>query len=243
MNEVYEELELFRKTIMSIHGGRTYSPTWNRIIDVFINSIQMIERLKARNDVSNDDWYVLRRLADELLSEWGVVSRTEDTRRYKLKKLYYLTQELKEELTSIPYIPDDVIEINNVNDWIKSLKIYILGRVYSRTPLLIDYYQSSDEVYRGIRKIVFTKNPPLYKKIYAYRVVEKLDSKENQMSLPKGVSLKKEDYELTQLMRLIQSHEEVFNPWKFWGNSNALLINERLATCEWENDMILFRKR
>lgn len=106
--------------------------------------------------------------------------------------------------------------------------------------MLIDYYQTTDEIYHDIRKIVFTKNPPHYKKIYAYRVVQKLDSEENQQKLPKGINLRAEDYELTELMRLIKNNPD-FNIRYNWTYPKAL-IEERLEKEEWQNNLRLLIK-
>ena len=91
----------------------------------------------------------------------------------------------------------------------------------------------------NIRKIVLTKNPPHYKRIYAGRVAEKLDSEKQK--LPEHINLQIADYELAELMRLIKDNKD-FNYKLMPFSYEKLIINDRFERQEWSNNLLLLVK-
>jgi hypothetical protein len=236
MNEINQELENLAEEIIYLRGWYFSNITWGERIEIFKLGIDTISYIKRHPTVNSDCWYKLRKLIEELL-KMGISEPVTDIESYKRVEIFNLTEKLKQELDSIPYIADEIIEIKTVNDWIESLKIYKLGDGF----LLEDYYQSSDDLYRDIRKIVFTKNPSKYKKIYAGRVINKLSNEENQSKIPSSINLRIEDYELTELIRLIKNNPD-FNYELMNRDYQNILINERLEHGEFTNNLLLLVK-
>lgn len=237
MDDIKQKLEELAHNIFEITGGYTYSPTWNQNIEAFNRSLEIISYIKNQTSVSDDDYLALRKLTEELITH-GIDGPVTHIRSYKRNKLSELTAKVREELVEIPYIEEKKPEIKTVNDWIKSLKIYKLKDGF----LSMDYYETSYDIYHDIRKIILTKNPPMYKRIYLGRVVDRLEDEGNKSKLPKNLSIQTEDYELTQLIHLIKDNPD-FNydlmPWKY----ERALINERFERGEWKNNLLLLIKK
>ena len=84
-----------------------------------------------------------------------------------------------------------------------------------------NYYENSYELYNDIRKIVLRESSNKHQQIYALRLSEKLLEQNNQKTLPPGITLEKGDYELSEIIRLINN-----NPQYHYRLKKSLLYNE-----------------
>lgn len=206
--------------------------TWSIKIMVFTDNLNLITKIRKRK-LSDDESITLRKLTEELI-KLGIEEPVENIKSYKRTELFKLTTKAKRELEKIRYIEEQEPEIKNINDWIKSLKIYKL----ENNNLSQIYYQNSYELYQDIRKIILSKTVPNYQKIYAARVINKIEE-QNKLS---KINIKIEDYELSELIRLIKNNSE-FNyklmPFKY----QKELIMQRFERVEWKNNLLLMIKR
>lgn len=204
---------------------------WDIKIKIFTDNLNLITKLKKRK-LSDDECIALRKLTEELIKQ-GINEPVTNIKSYKRNQLFKLTSKAKKELEKIPYIQEPQPEINNINDWVKSLKIYKL----KSDVLSENYYKNSYELYQDIRKIVLSKTIPNYKKIYVDRVIDKLE--EGQDKLPQSINLKIEDYELSELIRLIKNNPNSNYRLKY----KDALIKARFERIEWKNNLLLMVKR
>lgn len=204
---------------------------WDIKIKIFTDNLNLITKLRKRK-LSDDECIALRKLTEELIKQ-GINEPVTNIKSYKRNQLFKLTSKAKKELEKIPYIQEPQPEINNINDWVKSLKIYKL----QSDVLSENYYKNSYELYQDIRKIVLSKTIPNYKKIYVDRVIDKLE--EGQDKLPQSINLKIEDYELSELIRLIKNNPNSNYRLKY----KDALIKARFERIEWKNNLLLMVKR
>lgn len=204
---------------------------WDIKIKIFTDNLNLITKLRKRK-LSDDECIALRKLTEELIKQ-GINDPVTNIKSYKRNQLFKLTSKAKKELEKIPYIQEPQPEINNINDWVKSLKIYKL----KSDVLSENYYKNSYELYQDIRKIVLSKTIPNYKKIYVDRVIDKLE--EGQDKLPQSINLKIEDYELSELIRLIKNNPNSNYRLKY----KDALIKARFERIEWKNNLLLMVKR
>ena len=204
---------------------------WDIKIKIFTDNLNLITKLRKRK-LSDDECIALRKLTEELIKQ-GINEPVTNIKSYKRNQLFKLTSKTKKELEKIPYIQEPQPEINNINDWVKSLKIYKL----QSDVLSENYYKNSYELYQDIRKIVLSKTIPNYKKIYVDRVIDKLE--EGQDKLPQSINLKIEDYELSELIRLIKNNPNSNYRLKY----KDALIKARFERIEWKNNLLLMVKR
>ena len=236
MEDINQKLNTLARNIIDIHGGFSNLITWDEYIKAHQVCLETVAFIKQNKETSSNDWLVLRKLMEEIL-KLNIECEVE-IKSYKREKFSKLRKQIKKELECIPYIKEKETEIKTVDYWIKSLKILKLRNSY----LSKEYYQSSYELYQDIRKIIIKKNQPDYKRIYVGKVINELDKKENKSKLPANINLNIEDYELSQLVKLIRNNPD-FNyelmPFKY---ENAL-INHRLETGSWVNKLLLLVKK
>lgn len=231
MRQITEKLYELANNIFEI--SRT--ELWNERIKLFEGSLEIIQEIKNNYYIKEEDYLALRKLTEELIKQ-GIDKPVTDIKSYKRNNIHELTNQAKEELAEMPSIEEKEPEIKNINDWIKSLKIYKLSGQY----LSKNYYQTSYELYKDIRKIVLSKNLHNYKKVYASRVISKLEDKQND--LPENINIKIEDYELSELIRLIKNNPELnyeLMPFKY----ENYLVKERFERIEWQNNLLTLIKK
>lgn len=211
----------------------TRTITWNETNKAFEKSLEIIREIKQDN-LSDEEYLVLRKLIEKLIDE-GIDGPVTHIRSYKRNRLAELTAKAREELESIPDIEEEEPEkIETINDWIKSLKIFKLYDQFLST----EYYESSYDVYSDMRKIILTKNPPIYKKLYLGRIVDKLEDENNQKTLPNNLTLQVADYELSLLTRLIKDNPDFNFRLMDWSYDKSL-IDSRFERGEWVNKLLL----
>ena len=212
--------------------------TWEETNKAFEKSLEIISNIKSENDLSDKEYLILRELIEKLIAE-GIDGPVTNIRSYKRNRLAELTIKARKELADIPYVLEKECEkIETINDWIKSLKIF---KLYDQF-LSIEYYESSYDLYSDIRRVVLTKNPPMYKKLYLGRIIDKLEDENNQKKLPSNMNIQIEDYELSLLIKSIKNNPDFNFRLMNWNYQNSL-IDSRFERCEWKNNMLLLIKK
>jgi len=212
---IIETQEKLVSEIVYVKGSYAYQCKWDDYIQALEVGIDLVtetlQRLECGENNGNDtqinshEILVTKTLLEELLNVVGATNPPEKKRNYRLKKIYELSCILREKLEQIPDIVPEKEEITSFNHWIKSLKIFKLNHGFVSS----EYYQSRDDLYGDLRKIVLQRTPPLYKMFYARKVADLLE-KENDGIL-------KSDYELSELVRLVQGNKEFDyrNDWNY----------------------------
>lgn len=229
--------ELVNELIYMNTKYETRTITWNETIKSFEKSLEIITDIKSQDNLTDDEYIILRKLIEKLI-ERGIDGPVTNIRSYKRNRLADLTTKAKKELEDIPTIEEKYKKIETLNDWIKSLRIFKLHDQFLST----QYYESSYELYSDIKKIILTKNPPMYKKIYLGRVVDKIENENNQRTLPQNLSLKIADYELSSLAKLIKDNPDFNFRLMNWSYEKDL-INSRFERGEMVNNLRLLIKR
>lgn len=187
--------------IKYLYINEGYRNTWNEYISMMEDTLNIMTSVDQ--NIKTEDLEVLKGLIKEALN-LGLSKKDPTIRSYKRDILYELTSKVKEELNNKPYLQYTEEEITDFNSWIKSLKIFKMGV----SGLEKDIYETSYDLYQGMRKIILSKSNPAYKKIYVIQVVEKLESDENQKKLPTNVNVETEDYELYQIIKLVKQNPD-----------------------------------
>ena len=232
--ERYDRIIKFANSVINIRREFNTITIWEEYIKTFELCKETLLYFKRSKKTTNEELIALKTLTEELLN-LGSSCYDENIRSYKRKMICKLSDEIKDIIQKLPPVEEKNEEIKTVDDWIKSLKIYKLDTSH----LSSLYYQNSYDIYRDIRKIVLTKNPPHYKRIYAGRVAEKLDSEKQK--LPEQINLQIADYELSEMMRLIKDNKD-FNYKLMPFSYEKLIINDRFERQEWSNNLLLLVK-
>ncbi len=257
MSEVRKKLETFGNTVIYIR----YEEFKNVPIDIYIDNYTQIfnfgmkiisymrEQEHENWDVWYiDEWFILRKLLEELLKTGEATVKLFQERLFlgrnidkqKIKELTSITTQLEGVIQKIPYVKKAKENIETIDDWVKSLRIYQLASPLS---LETECYQTNDALYQDIRKIVLTKTSPTYKKIYAIRVSELLSSYESQSKLPGGINFLTEEADWKGLIELIKQPEFNFRiPGDYKKIIHDLEIKEKFEFEEWKNDIQLLVK-
>lgn len=256
MGEVYQRIKKIATEIVNAHrsyaGYQSLDTHINKYTEILNLGIETISYMKKQEyekwDIWYiDEWYILRKLLEELLKKELETLETFQMRksigRYvdqqKLNELSNLIIQLERIFDNIPFVREEKVNIETINDWIESLKIYKLNG----NSLELTYYQTSDDLYQDIEKITLDKQAPTYKKIYAIRVANKLSSEENQSKLPKCINFRLEKWRWVELIRKIQNPS--FN-FRIQGDYikafEDIEVNEGFAFAEWKNNIQLLIK-
>ena len=229
-----EKLRNLANSIINLRSEYTNITIWEEYIKTFELCKDTVMFFKRSKKTTNEELIVLKKLTDELLKLGGSCDNS-TIRSYKRNRVSKLKDEIKINIEKLPLVEEKSAQIDTVDSWIKSLKIFKLHNGH----LSSEYHQTCYEVYQNIRKIILTKDPSDYKRIYIGRVVEKLEMEKN--NLPEHINLQVEYYELTELMRLIKDNPD-FNyklmPFKY----QRSLINDRFERQEWKNNLLLLVK-
>lgn len=236
INSQFKELVNQILYMNTLYETRTI--TWGETNKAFERSLEIISDIKSQDNISDDEYLILRKLIEKLIDE-GIDGPVTHIRSYKRNRLADLTAKAREELASIPYIDEREPEkIETINNWIKSLKIFKLRDQF----LSKEYYESSYDLYSDMRKIILTKNPPMYKKLYLGRVVDKLEKENNKKTLPQNLNLEIADYELSLLIKFIKDNPDFNSRLMNWSYEKSL-IDSRFERGEIENNLLLLIKR
>lgn len=253
MSKVCGRIEKIADEIINTHNSHSCNTSLdeyiNKYIEILSLGIETISYMK-KQEYENwdvwyiDEWYILRKLLEELLrKEFETLEYFKEQRYFgrdidkqKIVHLSNLTNQLQEVLWKMPYVREEKVKIETINDWIKDLKIYRLNG----KSLKLDYYQSSDDLYQDMEKITLEKDAPTYKKIYAIRVSKKLSSEENQSRLPKGINLQVEEPRWMKLIKVIQDPEfnfrRLFDYEKVYQDAE---LDWEFEIAEWKNNIQL----
>lgn len=117
----------------------------------------------------------------------------------------------------------------NLNEYIRNLKIYKINQ----SALEIVHYTSNNALFYDLLKMIRNSKLSLYKRVYLKRVADKITS-----NLPDNFSLENEDYELAQIIRLIQVDEKFNSALMGSKASAASTINKKLANDEYQINLI-----
>lgn len=197
-----EKLDDLATKIMSLYINEGYRTTWNERIEMMELTLLLIEEAKEET-TEEKQLHILRGLIKEALN-LGLSKKDPTIRSYKREKLYNLTCEVKEQIEKKQFLKYQEEEITDLNSWVKSLQIFKMGEYGLEDTI----YETSYELYQGMRKIVLEKTSPNYKKIYVSKIVERLEAIENQQKLPHNITIYQEDYELYQVIRLIKGNRK-----------------------------------
>lgn len=102
-----------------------------------------------------------------------------------------------------------------------------------------DYYKSSYQVYSILREIVLNNKLPMYKRVYAEWVVNKIY--DNLNTLPNNIKLE-DDYELSVFIKLIYDNPE-FTYLNTKNKSTGMLDMNKLDRCNTINNLKNLIKR
>lgn len=186
--------------IMSLYINEGYRTTWNEHIEMMELTLSLIEEAKEET-TEKKQLHILRGLIKEALN-LGLTEKDPTIRSYKRERLYNLTCEVKNQLEKKPFLKYQEEEIVDLNTWIKSLQIFKMGKFGLEDTI----YETSYDLYQAMREIILDRTSPNYKKIYVSKIVERLESIENQQKLPSNINIYEEDYELYQVIRLVKGN-------------------------------------
>ena len=200
MTEFNKRLNDLAEQLIELYNNLYYGNTWNEYIKMMQTTLDLIFYTKE-NEVEEHELIILNNLVNEALNlvQDSSISKIKSSKRKKLKDLTIL---VKDEMSKQPLFNFEE-PITDFNSWIKSLKIFKMGD----SQLEEQIYETSYELYQGMRKIILKKSSPRYKKIYLSKIIERLESEENLQKLPNNIRMEAEDYELSQIIRLVK-----FNP-------------------------------
>lgn len=181
-----------------------YNRTFNKRIETFDEAIELVKKFKVDKDVKEEEKEILYKLVKELIKEHGVNERTSEEKKayrsFKTDRLASRTTVLKNEIKDLDIYEEPVIIIKDVNDWIKSLKIF---KVDKKKSMLVDsYYEKATDLYEDIKKMVEDKNISAFKLLYIKMIIKELtESKYNR--------LLKDNYLLSTIINIIKKDEKI----------------------------------
>lgn len=195
MTETKERQQILASKILEVCCNDKIS----RHISLMEYTLETINYIQ-NTQVQAQDLEIFRGLINESL-QYGALERISMSNHYK--KFYRLTNEIKNELKTIPVLTEEE-PITELNSWIRSLKIFKISEMYNE--LEEKTYQTSYELYQAMRKIILKKGSTKCKKIYVGMIVEKLEKEST--TLPKNIQIYEIDYELSQIIKLVKNSEE-----------------------------------
>ena len=233
---IEEKQEQLIEDILYLMGSYTYSPTWNNGIQGLNFGIEVVDdtleelnhSMIDKSQMDTHKIYVTRILIEELLHVAGKMNPPDSEHRYKERKVYELSCILREKLESFPNIVVEEEKPTSLNGLVKSLQIYKL----QSTKISEEFYETGQDVFYAMGKIVLKKEPPIYQQFYSGKVAKILKDADKQ-----GKNFLSEDYELEKLVDFITSSPEFYvrhsNDW----NIQKAIINERIVKGFYQNDL------
>lgn len=216
---IREKQEELIEGIVYLKGSYTYQCTWNDHINALEFALEIVSDYMDYSKIDEHEASVTRVLIEELLKVAGRTEPPTSNRDYKGKKIYNLSCTLREKLEEFPRMIEDKEKPTSLNGLVKSLQIFKLRSHEIST----DFYETGGDLYSDIRKIVLKKDPPLYQKFYAGKVVSILKEGNSQTE-----NFLAEDYELERLVDYIESTPDFYcrrrNDW----NVQKAIIDERI---------------
>lgn len=255
-----EEVDILFKKIDEDIVEYYLSNKWGRILELQDEMKILINEVLDMSNLNKSDYLVLRRILN-YLSE---IKNLETGGSWKRKHVKSNGEEFQKILDIIPLVEEEKIDIKDLDEWIKNLKIYRPSGKWNEVSNNImlnprkgftvqeeygtytwisnglgsedDYYKTSYQVYTILRQIILNKKIPKYKKVYAEWVVNKIYN--NLDTLPNNIKLE-DDYELSILVKLIHDNQE-FNSKN---NSSSILDMHKLEVWDSVNYLKSLIKR
>ena len=216
---IREKQEKLIGEIVYLKGSYTYQCTWNNHISALEFALGLVSDYMDNSKMDEHEASVTRALIEELLKVAGRTEPPTSNRDYKGKKIYNLSCTLREKLEEFPRMIEVKEKSTSLNGLVKSLQIF---KLKSRE-ISTNFYETGDDLYGDIRKIVLQKKPPLYQQFYAGKVVSIL--KEGNSKTENFLA---EDYELERLINHIEGTPDFYcrrrNDWSV----QKAIIDERI---------------
>lgn len=198
---IREKQESIIADIVYLKGGYTYQCTWNDYIKSLEFGLEVVSDCMNDPNMDGNEASITRALIEELLKVAGRSEEPTNNRDYKGKRIYELSCALREKIEEFPRVIEEKEKPTSLNGLVKSLQIF---KLRSRK-ITTDFYETGDDLYGDIRKIVLRKGSPLYQKFYAGKVVSILKEGNKETD-----NLLAEDYELERLVNFIDSTPEFY---------------------------------
>lgn len=216
---IREKQESIITDIVYLKGSYTYQCTWNDYIKSLEFGLEVVSSCMNEPNMDEHEASITRALIEELLKVAGSSEAPTNNRDYKGKRIYELSCALREKIEGFPKIVESKEKPTSLNRLVKSLQIFKLNSRKIST----DFYETGDDLYGDIRKIVLRRNPPLYQQFYAGKVASILKEGNKETD-----NLLAEDYELERLVNFIDSTPEFYcrrrNDWTV----QKAIVDERI---------------
>lgn len=224
MNDIYQRLNDLKTEINTFYGN----------IESITHSLEIVSYVRNHPDAGKEELEIAMEFGKFLIQ----IAESYPIEKYSSKskeRFFRLIEEMKEEVEAISKMEPMNQAYTDLNGWVESLSIckFEFGNVIS------EKYITSDQVYVDLRSAILGKNEMKHE-LYTGKIVEKLES--GRKSLSSSCKIEVEDYELSQLIKMIRNHPR-FNYRLMHFSNNAKKVNEQL---EWEmtvNHVKLFEKR
>jgi len=216
---IVEKHEKLIAEIVYLKGSYTYQCTWNDHIKALEFGLEVVSDSMNPLNADEHEKTVTRALIEELLKVAGRGEAPTSNRDYKGKKIYELSCSLKEKIKEFPRITEDREQPTSLNGLVKSLQIF---KLKSRG-ISTDLYETGYDLYVDIRKIILTKDSPLYKTFYAGKVVSILKEGNKETD-----NLLSEDYELERLVNFIDNRPDFYCRRRDDWTVQKAIVDERI---------------
>lgn len=247
MEEVNKKLENLANRLLYINGGyiiengryvklSEHANTHNVLIETLDLALDTTDYFLNMENVSSDDYQILANLVKESIQKAGASERSEEEKKkfrsYKIDRRASKTKILREKLQEIPYVEKEV-EINNLNDFIKSLRIFIPYGQFLKE----EYYETSYQLYLDLRKILLSRKLSAFQILYTDRIATKINVESKEM-LP--TNYLNEDFELSQIINRIETDEGFRKRVKSTKRQAAII--DKIISSEYDSKIKLLLK-
>lgn len=197
MEEVYKKLRSLKEDISEVYSDYTSKITY--VIKLLEQGLETITYVKNYPAIGKDELEIAINFGESIVwfgksGSWG-----KNNERLR-KKLYQLVEQMEKEIESMKKMTPMDHKYTDLNEWIESLNI---GKFIGQH-VGTEQYQTSYELFVDLRKVIMDKKASQKQEIYTGRIVDQLD--EGRKSLSENCKIEVSDYELAQLIKMIQSN-------------------------------------